>query len=78
MQRDDNIPVCTQEAGTDSSTVRKNLKLYIDPDNFEKLVVELKKIPHGRVTIFMQDGKPVRIEKDISGDFYFGIESIKL
>ncbi len=39
-------------------------------DKFAELVVQLKKIPHGRVTIFMQDGKPVRIEE--------GIKSIKL
>ena len=42
----------------------------IEPDKFAELVVQLKKIPHGRVTIFMQDGKPVRIEE--------GIKSIKL
>ncbi len=42
----------------------------IEPDKFAELVVQLKKVPYGRITIFMIDGKPDRIEE--------GIKSTKL
>lgn len=43
----------------------ENAKFTVPPDKFAKLLVELNKIPHGRVTIFMQEGKPVRIEEKV-------------